>query len=109
MSDDDHSSQITVPPSFVALFVAPGRTRPNAPRAEIMARYEFCEDLATLLTSPADTQHWANGVAEAVVLQRVHQGLQGGAAGVNDAEAGWVIRRLAELLGWPDPGPSDPC
>lgn len=105
MSDDDHSSQITVPPSFIALFVPPGRTRPNAARAEIMVRYEFCEDLATLLTGPADTQHWSNGVAEALVLQRVHQGLLGGGAGVNEAEAEWVIRRLAELLGWPDPGP----
>jgi hypothetical protein len=37
------------------------------------------------------------------VLERVHRGLLGGAAGVSAAEAQWVIRRLAELLQWPAP------
>jgi len=37
------------------------------------------------------------------VLERVHRGLLGGAAGVSAAEAQWVVRRLAELLEWPTP------
>ena len=100
MSDE---SQIVVPPSFVALYLAPGRTRPSAPRTEIAARHEFCEDLATLLTDTAATRLWELGVTPADVLERVHRGLLGGAAGVSAAEAHWVIRRLAELLQWPAP------
>jgi hypothetical protein len=97
MSDE---SQIEVPPSFIALFVEPGRTKPNAPRAEISQRYEFCEDLASMLTESAQARLWELGITEADVLERIHTGLLGGQAGVNPAEAEWVTRRLAELLGW---------
>jgi sporulation protein YlmC with PRC-barrel domain len=72
MSDE---SQIVVPPSFIALFVVPGRSKPSAPRAEIAARHEFCEDLANLLTEPANTKLWELGVTEADVLERMHRGL----------------------------------
>ena len=106
MSDE---SQVLVPPSFVALYLAPGRTRPHAPRAEIAERHEFCEDLATLLTERAATIRWDLGITEADVLERVHRGLLGDGAPVSAAEARWVIRRLAELLDWPaatlDDGP----
>lgn len=97
MSDE---SQILVPPSFVALYLAPGRSRPIAPRAEIAARHEFCEDLATLLTERAAHIRWDLGITEADVLERVHRGLLGDDAPVSAAEARWVIRRLAELLDW---------
>jgi hypothetical protein len=102
MSDD---SQIEVPASFIALFVPPGRSRPTATRAHIAARHEFCDDLAQLLTEQASTKRWELGVTEADVLQRVHRGLLAEGAPVDAAEAGWVLRRLAELLDWPDPGP----
>jgi hypothetical protein len=98
MSDDEN--QIEVPPSFMALYVPPGRIKPTAPWREIRERYEFCEDLANMLTETASTQLWQLGVAESDVLERVGQGLLGGQAGVNEAEAQWVLRRLAELLGW---------
>lgn len=100
MSDD---SQLIVPPSFVALFLPPGRTRPVAPREEIAARYEFCEDLAQMLTEPATTKLWELGVSEDVVLERMHQGLTGDDATVSSAEALWIVTRLAELLGWNGP------
>lgn len=100
MSDE---SQITVPPSFIALFMSPGRARPNAPRAEITARHEFCEDLASMLTDHAATKLWELGVTQADVLERVHRGLLAGEASVSPAEAEWVIRRLAELLDWEAP------
>jgi len=100
MSDEN---QIIVPPSFIALFMVPGRIKPNAPREEIAARYEFCEDLATMLVDHASTQLWELGVTEADVLERVHRGLLATDAGVTPGEAEWVIRRLAELLDWESP------
>jgi hypothetical protein len=35
------------------------------------------------------------------VLKRCRRGLLAGPSGVNEAEAGWVVRRLAELAEWP--------
>jgi hypothetical protein len=98
MSDE---SQIVVPPSFIALFVEPGRVKPAAPRHEIAARHEFCEDLAQMLTEQAQDKRWQLGVDETTVLQRVLSGLRGGASGLTEAEAQWVVTRLAELLEWP--------
>lgn len=101
MSDDE--SQIEVPASFIALFVPAGRIKPTAPWREIRERYEYCEDLANMLTDTAGTQLWQLGITESDVLSRIGQGLQGGPAGpagVSDDEAQWVLRRLAELLGW---------
>ena len=100
MSDEN---QIVVPPSFIALFVEPGRIKPNASREVIAERYEFCEDLASMLTEHATTKLWELGITEADVLQRIHQGLLAGQAGVSQPEADWVIRRLAELLNWDAP------
>ena len=45
MSEDN---QIIIPPSFIALFVPPGRIKPTEPREVIAERYELCEDLARL-------------------------------------------------------------
>lgn len=108
MSED---SQIVVPTSFVALFVPAGRIKPTQPRAVIAERHEFCEDLAQALVEQAQAVHHGSGVDEAEVLRRIRRGLQPppGTAGVVDAaEAGWVVRRLAELLEWPDPGADPP-
>ncbi|MDO9092515.1 MAG: ATPase with chaperone activity [Rubrivivax sp.] len=105
MSDE---SQIVVPPSFIALFVPPGRIKPTASRAEIAARYEFCEDLAQMLTEQALDKRWQLGVTEDDVLQRMLGGLQAEVSVVNDAEAVWVVTRLAELLDWPALPPAPP-
>lgn len=98
MSDE---SQIVVPPSFIALFVLPGRIKPHAPRTEIAARYEFCEDLAQMLTEQAQDKRWQLGVTEDIVLERMLGGLQTEGSVVTAAEARWVVKRLAELLDWP--------
>lgn len=98
MSDD--SSQIVVPPSFIALFVPPGRIKPIASREHITERYEYCEDLATMLVDTAQARLAQLRVTEDDVLQRIRQGLESGEAGVDGTEAGWVMQRLAELLGW---------
>lgn len=100
MSDD---SQVVLPRSFIELFIPPGRIKPTAPRDEIAARYEFCEDLASLLTEHAQLKRWDLGITEDEVLGRMHRGLLVPDAPVSPAEARWVMRRLAELLEWRAP------
>ena len=95
MSDE---SQIHIPPSFIALFVPPGRVKPTEPRTTIAARYEVCEDLAHLLTDRAATIRWELGITEADVLERIERGLLADGSAVSEAEARWVVRRLAR---WP--------
>lgn len=97
MSD---GNQIIIPPSFVALFIEPGRIKPNATREHIYERYDLCEDLANLLTEQASNKLWELGITEADVLERIHQGLGDVDIGLSVAEAQWVISRLAEILGW---------
>src|SRR5688572_29718125 len=96
-------NQIAIPPSFVNLFIEPGRpNKPTEPRAVIAERYEFCEDLAMLLVDHAQAQLWDLKIGEVEVLQRIHRGLLAGApAALDAAQAGWVVTRLAELLRWP--------
>lgn len=96
-------SQIVVPESFVALFVPPGKIKPVETYEVIAQRHELCEDMAQLLTEQASQLQWKLGVHESDVLERMHQALAGGAAGLSEAEAVWVVKRLAELLDWPWP------
>ena len=97
MSDDN---QIVIPPSFIALFVEPGRTKPSAPIEVIYERYDFCVDMASMLTEQANAKLWELGITEADVLERIYQGLTIADVGVSVREAGWVVTRLAELLSW---------
>ena len=97
MSDDN---QIVIPPSFIALFVEPGRTKPSVTKEEIYARYDFCEDMASMLTEQATAKFWELGITQTDVLERIYQGLTVADVGVNLREAQWVVTRLAELLGW---------
>ena len=98
MSDDN---QTFVPASFVALYQAPGTQKLQLPQAELAERYELCEDLAQMLTDTASAMLHSLHITEADVLQRCLAGLQGEGAVVRPDEAGWVVRRLAELMGWP--------
>ncbi len=100
MSDDN---QFLVPPSFIALFVPPGGIKPRESRTHIAERYEFCEDLAQMLTDTASTKLFELSVTESDVLERIHRGLLVEVAPVDADEARWVVTRLAELLGWPAP------
>jgi hypothetical protein len=97
MADD---SQLLIPPSFVALFVPPGRLKPTASRGEIFERFEFCEDLSQMLVEQAGGIRHELGIAEDDVLVRIHRGLLEPTAPVNPGEAGWIVGRLAEHLGW---------
>ena len=98
------NQSIEIPPSFIALFVAPGRIKPSLSFEAMGARYELCEDLANLLTEHAKTVLFDLGILESDVLIRCEQGLLTEPAQVSATEARWVVRRLAELLGWDDPG-----
>lgn len=96
-------SQILLPQSFVALFVPPGKIKPTEPYQVLAQRHELCEDMAQLLTEQAAQLQFKLGMHESDVLKRMHAGLSSGEAGLSPAEAGWVIKRLAELLDWPWP------
>ena len=98
---DYDDNQTFVPESFIALY-RDDRNRLTASREVIAARYELCEDLANLLTDHCGTVHFRDGIDEATVLRRCHQGLLVAPATVVPSEAEWVVRRTAELLGWPD-------
>ena len=107
MSGDYDENQVQVPESFIALYLD-ARQRLTASRETIAARYELCEDLANLLTEHCSTVHWRDGVDEASVLERCLQGLLAPPATVEPREAEWVVRRTAELLGWPGDLPLAP-
>ena len=96
MSDE---SQITIPPSFVAIFIPEGRIKPTQTQEFIAQRYELCEDFAQMLVERAQTRRWELGITEDDVLQRIGAGLEDSEV-FSDAERGWVMTRLAELLGW---------
>lgn len=100
MNDD---SQILIPDSFVALYLNPGRSKPTVPRAELAARYELCEDLSQAMVEHARAMLFGQGISEDEVLSRCHRGLVGDDPVVTGPEAAWVVRRLAELLGWECP------
>ena len=104
MSDEN---QLIVPPSFIALFIAPGRSRPDAPREHIAARYDLCEDMANVLVAPAQAMAAGQEIDEGGVLQRCHLGLRAAPDTFSAGEAAWVVRRLAELLDWPPPALPD--
>jgi hypothetical protein len=52
-----------------------------------------------MLVEPARARYLAMGITEADVLERTAQGLSTSDV-FSAAESQWVLRRLAELLGW---------
>ena len=96
-------NQIEPPQSFMAMYVKPGQTRPNAPQEVVLARYEQCEDMATILAEQAQTIAFKENLSEKEVLERCHRGLLTGDGHFSEREAAWVICRLAELMGWEIP------
>jgi hypothetical protein len=103
MSDDN---QIFIPPSFFAVY-SDARKRLLEPIGVVRERYEICEDLANHLVGHAQIQHHTEVPVESEILRRIHAGLAMPEAGVSSAEAGWIVQRLAELLGWPSLGPEE--
>lgn len=95
MSDD---SQIVVPPSFIAIYVAPGKIKPSISRDQLVERYEFCEDFAQVLLEQAKSKQWELGISQDVVIERISQGLKDAQDQWSAQEATWIITRLVELL-----------
>ena len=98
----DDTSQIQPPDSFANLF----RSRAGilkTPVAEVVARYELCEDLACHLVEQANTVYHSGNSSESGVLLGFHAGLSAEGSVVSPAEAGWVVQRLSELLDWQCP------
>ena len=96
-------NQIAIPRPFIDLFIPKGAIKPSEPRAVIAERYELCEDMAQMLTEHATRRKLDLGVPEEMVLERIHRGLVAEGSVVSGPEAGWVVCRLAEVLGWPMP------
>ena len=96
-------NQSFVPESFVALYVKPGQYKTSLPKAEVMQRYDLCEDLANMLQDPISAQQFQLGITEDDALKTCWQGLLVQPDLVQPAEAFWVVCRLAELLSWPMP------
>lgn len=93
--------QIHIPPSFQSLHTD-ARQRLTVPLTELRLRYEICEDLANHMVEHAGDVHRGIGVPEDEVLARCLAGLRSPESGVSADEAVWVVRRLAELMGWED-------
>lgn len=100
-------NQIEIPPSFIALHIAPGRSVTTTPKVLMLARYEQCEDMASLLTEHAQTLLDKENLAPQDVLLRCYRGLLADAENFNAPEAQWVVTRLAEFMGWPWPAWGD--
>ena len=96
----EHENQILVPESFTKLYSDPVRGKLTVSREELLQRYELCEDMANLLVERTAEQWFKSGWEKAEVLEQVRAGLLGEQAIVSEDEAGWVVRRLEELLGW---------
>lgn len=95
-------NQLTVAPSFAALYADRGG-RIRTPLADVLARYELCEDLASHLVEQAQILYHREAPSEAGVLLGMHAALRAEGSLLNAAEAGWVVQRLAELLEWKCP------
>jgi len=93
----DHN-QTFVSDSFAALYVV--RERLTVTREALEARYETCEDLAGEVSRFCQTLQFGHDLSEGVALLRCHQGLLVAPAAVSEAEAGWVMCRVAEMLSW---------
>lgn len=96
-------NQIEPPQSFMAMYITPGRDRPNASQDVVLARYEQCEDMACVLIEHAQTLAFKENFSESEVLSRCGQGLRADASDFNEKESQWIIFRLAEFLGWEPP------
>lgn len=103
-SGDYAEYQIEIPPSFVALY-SDAQQRLLIAVEKLRLRYEVCEDLAQHLAGPAQTMLDAvpdSSPATGIDIQRrILKGLLSGESGIDEREACWVTRRLAELLDWP--------
>ena len=100
MHDHYDHNQTLVPESFLALHSRHGRALQS--REEIESRHELCEDVALHTAAFLSARHQEGDDTEEA-LKRCHEGLRADSDAFAAAEAAWVVRRVAELQGWPQP------
>lgn len=98
---NDYTPSIEIPPSFLQLYVVPGRTKPSAPLSQVLTEYELCEDMAQMLAPTAADMQFKLGVTEQDVIERCYLGLRTEPCVLNAAQSAWVVQRMAEILSWP--------
>lgn len=101
MQDHYDHNQTLVPESFLAVHSRHGRALLS--RAETETRHDICEDVALHTAAFLAARH-QEGDSTDDVLQRCHEGLCAEPTAFSAAEAAWVMRRVAELQEWPQPG-----
>lgn len=104
----DDPNQIEVPPSFQALFATPSGYKLTEPMAVVRERYELCEDMAQMLAEQAANAQFKTGAGEGAVLEKMRIALSAEGSALQPREAGWVVTRLAEVLGWEPPAADAP-
>lgn len=97
MSDE---YQIEIPQSFMHCSLSLDARSQMHRATSWLHSYELCEDMANMLTELAKNMFFSLGITVREVLERCHRGPIGEGAVVSEAEAGWVISRLDELLDW---------
>ncbi len=95
--EDDDFDQTLVPDAFGALYAVRGR--PTVGRAELQARHDLAETLASQIAAICPALPADDVGAQAEVLGRVLAGLRAEPRQVTEAEALWVVGRVAELQG----------
>lgn len=105
---DPQDNQTLIAPSFAQLYLRPGQSRPSLPLRELAARHELCEDMAQVLSAQVAQQQFQRSIPETLALEHCLQGLLATPEVLGEAEARWVVCRLAELLQWPVPAWASP-
>lgn len=95
MSQDD---QRFVPDSYLALHRTPGGRLGEA-QATVLARYEWCEDMAQMLAAPARDLGHQIGADHLEAATHVVRVASANNTALTESEWGWVTLRVAELAG----------
>lgn len=93
MTQDD---QRFVPDSYLALHRTPGG-RLREGHATVLARYEWCEDMAQMLAGPARDLGQQIGAEHHEAAAHVVRVASANNTALTEAEWGWVTLRVAEL------------
>lgn len=73
--------------------------RPTPPRLWLEDRHDLCEDLSQMLAEQVKDKVWQLGITQADALGKIERGLQSLDLDMTDAECGWVMTRVQEILG----------
>ena len=100
----DHN-QTLIPESFLALHVRHGR--PLLERREMEARYEYAESLAEQIAVVVASVPAEDAADQGDALRSVRESLLAELLSDREAEASWVVTRVAEICGWEPPDLAD--